>query len=93
MLEKYRKDSLLQERIDDVLTQMKGWGAEDEEYGKMIDQLEKLHKMKAAESPKPVSYDTVVLSASNLIGILAIVKYEQTAVIISKAMNFMHKLR
>lgn len=93
MLKKWRKKSLLQTAIDSVLHDMDGFTSDEDEYAKMSEQLERLHKLKAAESPKPLNYDTVVLAASNLAGILMIVKYEQTAVIVSKALNFMHKLR
>lgn len=93
MLEKYRRESSLQQAIEDILAQMKNFSADDEEYAKMSRQLKKLHQLKVAESPKPVSYDTVILTLGNLLGIYAIVKYEQTSVIVSKAMNFMHKLR
>lgn len=93
MLEKWRNKSLLQKAIDDILEQMQNFSADDEEYAKMSEQLEKLHKLKMSESPKPVNFDTVVLSLSNLIGIVVIVGYEQKSVIVSKALNFMHKLR
>lgn len=46
--------------------------------------LEGLHRLKAEERRPPVSRDTMLLVAGNLLGILVIVAYEQRHVMTSK---------
>jgi len=45
------------------------------------------------ETPDRVSYDTMVATAANLVGIALIIRHEHVNVITSKAMSFVPKLK
>jgi hypothetical protein len=76
--------------LEEELTNHKG---HSDEYSKIADQLSKLYKIKDAQSPNPVSRDTMAIIAGNLAGILLIISYERANVVTSKAVSFVMKLR
>lgn len=59
-----------------------------EEFGEITERLNKLHKMRQEEKPKLVSPDTVLIVASNILGIVLMTRYEKEHVITSKALTF-----
>jgi hypothetical protein len=78
--------------IDKLLTQLEETDVNSDEFPKIVDQLEKLHKM----LPKPESWvkpDILLPIFGNLIGIAAILHHEQAHVITTKALSFVHKIR
>lgn len=79
----------LDQAIEKVLHEMKSFSSEDDEYAKMVDQLEKLYALKDTEKPDRVSRDTLAIIAANLIGIVLIVGYESKNIVTSKALNFL----
>jgi len=93
MLEKWREKNRLDKAIDEVLSDMDGFTSDQDEYAKMVEHLETLHKLRQAEKPKPPQWDTVLVTVGNLVGIGVIVKYEQMNVIVSKGMDFLKKLK
>ena len=90
-LKKQNEPSGLDNAITDVLSEMKGFTADADEYSKMVEQLVKLHALKEAEKPCRVSKDTVLIVVGNLVGIAMILSYEKTNVITTKALQFMLK--
>lgn len=86
-------DEELEKEITRVLDQMQSYSAEDEEYSKMADQLEKLYSIRHEAKPKKISADTLAIVAGNLFGILLIVGFEKSNVLTSKALNFVMKSR
>jgi len=66
---------------------------ESEEYGKMLDQTIKLHKLRSDTPSRSVSPDTLVLCATNLIGILLVTRFERTGIVTSKALGIALKPR
>lgn len=93
LLDRFRSKSKLDEAIDEVLVDMNSVTSDTPEYAKMVKRLKTLHALRQAEKPKPVDWNTVVLTCGNIAGICVIVKYEQFNVITSKAMNFLQKLK
>lgn len=84
----------LEEAIDKVLLEMSSKASDSEEFSKMVDQLEKLHKMKIAEKPESrVDINTLVAIGGNLAGIVAILGFERAHVVTSKALGFVLKSR
>lgn len=79
--------------INKLLDELKAFSAEDDEYAKMMNQLEKLYKLKELDKPKQVSPDTLLIVSANIIGIILIVGHERANVVTSKAVNFLLKLR
>lgn len=87
-----RKPSALDEAISDVYSEMKGFTAETDEYAAMVKQLTKLEKLRHSNRIQP-SLDTVLIVGGNLLGIVAILHYEKTGVVVSKALNLLMKIR
>lgn len=85
------EDPGLQEAIDLIFTRMKDTSLDTKEFAMLAEQLEKLYKIKAANAPKPVSFDTLLPVIGNLVGIGAILHHEKVNVISSKALGFVTK--
>jgi len=90
MLERFirKTPSVLDEHIADILDRMKQYGPDNDEYPKLVEQLERLNKLKSEERRFKFSSDTMLIVGGNLIGILIIVAYEQKHVIVSKGLGF-----
>jgi hypothetical protein len=87
------KSSGIDEAIDSVLFEMRGYTADTDEYAAMVDQLVKLHALKVKETRSRVSPDVVVAAVVNLAGIFMIIRHEQINVITTKALSFVMKPR
>jgi hypothetical protein len=90
---KSEKASVYDEPIDKVLEGLRTYGVDDPEFPKLLDQLERLTRMKAEKASKPVSNDTLAIVAGNLMGILIMVAYEQKHVVTSNARQMFLKTR
>lgn len=77
--------------IAKILLELETYGPETPEYKIAIKHLERLMKLKAKDSPRRISPDTMVSAASYLLGILIIVAYEQKHVLVSKGLSFIQK--
>lgn len=75
----------LNDLIQRVVDDMAMFGPTSEEYPQLLENLERLTKLKDGEKPERVSRDTIAVVAGNIIGILVIVAYEQKHVMTSKA--------
>lgn len=83
----------LDEAIESALSELKGYTSTEEGYSAIVEQLEKLYKLKEMEKPERVSRDTQLIVAGNLAGILIIVLHEHSHVITSKAFNLIGKFK
>lgn len=81
----------LDEVIEDVYSELRGYQAKDKEFKKATDRLEALYKIKAANKPESVDRNTLAVVAGNLVGILMIINHERINVITSKAVSFVLK--
>lgn len=86
-------DTLLEEAIGNLHSDMHSIPPDSEEYTKMADNLSKLYKLREHDAPRRVSPDTLALIAGNLLGIGMIVGHERANVVTSKALAFVSKLR
>lgn len=75
------------DQIDAVLKEMNAKGVLHEDYPRLMGYLERLGKLKQAQKRQPISRDTILMVAGNLLGILLIVAYEQKHVMTSKGLN------
>ena len=66
---------------------------ESKEYGTLLGRLEKLQRIRKDESPDNFSSDGLLMAATNLIGIFAILQHENLNVITSKALSFVTRTR
>lgn len=86
-------DPHLDEAIDSVYADLKGFHAQEESHSKVVDQLTALYKLKETNSKSKISPDTIAIISGNLLGIVMIVGYERANVITSKAMQFVKAAR
>lgn len=82
-----KKESKLDEPIDELLRHLAGMEPGSEEYSKTLTHVERLIKLQCEERGERVSMDTLAVVAGNLLGILTIVAYEQKHVMVSKALG------
>lgn len=89
--DKFRRNkpdtAALDSQITKVLHEMDTVNTYSNEYKEMIKRLERLHKLKAQEAPKPVSRDTVWVVVGNIVGVVIIVAYEHKHVIGGRAFD------
>jgi hypothetical protein len=91
ILDRKSKNAKLQIAIDDVLIEMSSHSATTEEYGKLLDRLMDLYKLK--ETPSSPSPDVLVQSGAYILGIAMIIRHEELNIITTKALSFVPRIR
>ena len=86
-----QEDPALDEAIDNLYREMQGVNADSREYAEMANQLGKLYALRQ-KTPR-ISPDTLLVVLGHLAGIIAILSYERTHVVTSKALGFVLKPR
>lgn len=79
--------------ISRVILELQEQPVNSDEYGEVLSRLEKLQKIRHEEKPEKFNSDALLMAATNLLGILAILQHEHLNVITSKAMNFVMRTR
>jgi hypothetical protein len=82
----------LNSEIERLLSELNNTSPDSDEYKAITKQLSKLHALKVAETPKSISPDTWLLVAANLVGIIMVLKHEQTMLIPKTAMSIVKKI-
>ena len=91
---KYPKPkSKLELAIDEVLIDMSHHSPTTDEYGKLLERLQDLHKMKEDEKPSRPSSDVLIQCATHILGIAMIIRHEEINIITSKALAFVPRVR
>lgn len=85
-----KNDLLLEETIETLIKEMKTYEGNTEAYAQMVDQLEKLYKIRTTGR---VSKETWATIGAHLAGIALIVEFERMNIVTSKAMSFLTKVR
>lgn len=94
MLTRSPIESKLDAEIISLLDKLESTQKDAVEYGKIVEQLSKLHELKTKEKSKQVSPDTLLVVAANVFGILWLARYERENVIKSRsALGFVMKPR
>ena len=88
-----RDDDDLDKEIRRVLSDMSDTDSNTDEYKAMATNLRILMEIREGQQPRRVSPDTVLIVAANLIGILAVLEFEDNHVITRKALSFVLKPR
>lgn len=83
----------LDKAIDEVFKHMKTLTPDTDEFDRTTDQLAKLYAIKSSNAPSKIDANTVLMVVGHLAGIIAILGYEHSHVITSKALGFVMKLR
>lgn len=82
----------LQTAIDKVLVELDKKTPGTTEYATLVEQLDKLMKIKVTEKPiDKLSKDTLTTVLGSLAGIVAIIGFERANIITSKALGFVLK--
>lgn len=84
--------SKIRQEIEELHEELALYDKHSEEYADVIKQLTNLYELEQKLKVK-VDPNTALVVAGNLLGILAILKYEQFNVITSKALSFVIKGR
>lgn len=84
-----REETPLEKAIDEAIRYL---DPTSKDFTELVNNIERLHKLKEQEAPKRVSPDMQATVASNLLGILLILHYERVNVVTSKALSFVKKL-
>jgi hypothetical protein len=85
---------MIESELERALTAMRAEVVTDEEYKKRLSVVERLHGlMDTTEKVRPVSKETMLNVAANLVGILLIIRHEDVNVIASKALMFVTRMK
>jgi hypothetical protein len=91
---KKTEPTALDTEIDKLLTALAPIAPTEDDYKTVADHLITIHKLRETElSRKRVSSDKAAEVVGSILGILAIVMYEQKHVFTSKALGFVTKIR
>jgi hypothetical protein len=82
----------LQKTLDEALLELRTYDIGDEQYPKALALVERLHKLSPPKA-EPLSPNTMLLVAGNLLGIALILGYERTHIVTSKALSFVLRAR
>lgn len=95
MFTKSNSETKLEDALARAVSELNDHPVMSDEYGEILDRIARLQKTKDAEtrSSDRVSPDTLVLAATNLIGIAMIIRHENLNVIASKAAGFIMRTR
>lgn len=88
---KYDNTYRLEEEVDRLLTELGALQPESEEYQTVSKQLETLYKLRPIKRAERVPVETWMAVAGNLAGIAAIIVFERSNVLTSKALGFVLK--
>lgn len=84
---KFTKKNSLNIAIDEAFAQLTKIEIDSEEYDDALARVAELTKLKDNKSSRRVSPDTLAVVGGNLVGILVILYFERTGVVLSKAFN------
>lgn len=83
----------VQAALAKALLELESYPAHSDEYAKIVTQISELHKLHAHKREYVINPDTLVTVGANLLGIVAILSFEQTRVIATKALSFVVKTK
>ena len=81
----------LDEEILSLIEELKSMDKNDPDYVKISDNLKVLCAARELKDPGGISLETLVSVGASLIGLFAILNFERTGVITSKAMSWIWK--
>lgn len=93
MFNRHREESKLDLAIDQVFADLEVTTSDDPAYRASMKQLVKLYALKDRDVERRISPDTWLVVSANLLGIVIVVTHERTAVITTKALNFVMKMK
>jgi hypothetical protein len=88
-----KQKSNLDVEIDHVIDALNHLSPDADAYGDAVKNLEVLMKVRDCRNTPKISYDTIIIAATNILGIVLIMSFEQIHVIGTKAIGFVLKGR
>lgn len=88
-----KEKTRLDKEIDKLVLALGDHKATSVEYGKIVDQLNRLTKIRQEDKPDRVSPDTWAMIGANLFGIAMITWFERENIVTSKALGFISRIR
>jgi hypothetical protein len=89
-----KSNTYVDNEINRAVIKLQDQEVDSDEYGVLLARLEKLQKIRQEERPDNPSSDALLSAATNLIGIVLILRYESlNNVITSKAIGFVQRTR
>lgn len=92
MFARAKNQTRLENAIDFAIIELERHPVDSEEYATVLERVTKLHKLKQEET-SPVSKDTLIIAATNILGILLIINHEYLHPITTRAMGMVIKPR
>lgn len=93
MFRKHQTDPKLQAIIDQAFDDLLTMKYSDEAWKKQVDKIDQLRELDRSTRPKDLDPNTVLLAATNLLGIFLIISHERAHVITTKALGFIPRLK
>lgn len=84
-----KRKSAFQIEIDKLLSDLSDYKPTDDEYGVILERMSELYKMRSEDRPRQPSPDTMLLAATNILGILLIINYERLSVVPRNAFSLL----
>lgn len=88
---KTKSQKALDDEINRLIKELSLLQPDSDEYVKISDNLKMLCQARETKDPGGISMETLLAVGANLIGLIAILNFEKTGVITSKAMNWIWK--
>jgi hypothetical protein len=85
------ENKTLDDLIADIQNEMKTMSWIHEDYTTRLTVLERLYELKAKDRPPRISHDTLLTVGGQLLGILVIVGYERSHVMMSKGLSLLKR--
>ena len=85
-------ESEYDKQVRRILKELETSDPGSEEYARLVEQLQKLQKMRAEDRPDRLSPNTAAIVGANILGIVMIIRHEQVNFIASKALGFVLRL-
>lgn len=88
-----KTDQELEKKMNSLLSKLDEQTPDTPEYDAILTAIEKIQKIRTLSQADRVSKDALLTVGANLLGIVAILSFERTHVIASKALAFVVKTR
>lgn len=89
----FRNETYVELELSRLFKQLRRHEPDSDEYAAAVDKIAKLHKLETDEKSSRVSKDTLATIGANLVGIVMILKHEELAIITTKAMSLVMKIK
>jgi hypothetical protein len=86
-------ESEYDKQVRRILRELETTDPGSEEYGRLVERLNKLQRMRAEDRPERLSPNTAAIVSANLLGIVMIIRHEQLNLITSKALGVLLRLK